>query len=370
MKRARWTPPILLALITASLATATCYAADKGADVFDVLAVWEQGGFRGANVMLNTPPEDLRVLRSWGANLEEIAVSDVYEPNPPYSFQPLALEKVDKLVAGAEAAGLFIVLTCRTGPGREDFNRSYEIWREAEAQEAYARMWQHLASHYRGRESIVGYDLMCEPHPDDEADKPLGDWNALAKKVTEAIRQVDPDTPILVNSSGWGYPQLFDFLEPTGDPRTVYVVHFYSPKRYTHQRRRRPIPYPGVVPAHVEPEQYWDKTTIEKTLAAVRSFQKRHSVPIFAGEFGCTRWAPGAVEYLRDQMDLYEQWNWSWAYWAFREWDAMDIEKKPEAADRERYEDTPLLRLFRSYFARDTAFPKPRPALPSGNPHS
>ena len=72
--------------------------------------------------------------------------------------------------------------------------------------------------------SVGGYDLMCEPHPDEEARQPLGDWNEMAKKITAAIREVDQQTPILVNSSGWAYSQLFEALRPTGDPRTVYMI--------------------------------------------------------------------------------------------------------------------------------------------------
>jgi hypothetical protein len=80
---------------------------------------------------------------------------------------------------------------------------------------------------------------------------------------------------------------------------------------------------------------------------------------LFGGEFGCARYAPGAEQWLRDQLDLYESYGWSWAYWAFREWDVVDIEKMPDAADKQRYPETPLLQLFSGYFARDTDFPAP-----------
>jgi len=246
-------------------------------------------------------------------------------------------------------------LTCREGPGRPDFERSHEIWRDAPAQEAYAKMWREVAAHYRGRVSIVGYDLMCEPHPDQEAKQPLGDWNALAKKITAAIREVDPQTPILVNSSGWAYPQQFEELQPTGDPRTVYTVHFYDPHYYTHQKPGDKVGYPGFrVPG--KENAPWDKAALEARLAPVRAFQQKHHVPIFVGEFGCARYAPGAEEWLRDQMDLYERNGWSWAYWAFREWDVMNIERTADPADKVNRSDTPLLRLFKTYFAKDKWF--------------
>ncbi len=301
-------------------------------------------------------PEDLRALRSWGANLAEIPVSNVYGPPPPYTFEPENLAKLDRAVKAAEQAHLYVALTCREGPGRPDFNRSHEIWKDAAAQDAYAKMWREVAAHFQGRTSIVGYDLMCEPHPDEEANQPLGDWNVLAKKITAAIREVDKDTPILVNSIGWAYPKLFDVLQPTGDPRTVYTVHFYDPHYYTHQKPADKVPYPGFrVPG--KPSVAWDKATLEAQLAPVLAFQQKYQVPIFVGEFGCARYAPGVEQWMRDQMDLYEKHGWSWAYWAFREWDVMNIERTADPADKVNQAGTPLLRLFKTYFKKDRQFP-------------
>jgi len=322
----------------------------------DAFGLWQQGALRGANVMQAQCTEaDLGALRGWGANLAEIPVSNVYAPTPPYVFQPENLARLDKAVKAAEQARLYVALTCREGPGRADFNESHEIWREAAAQEAYTRMWREIASHYRGRASIVGYDLMCEPHPDQEANQPLGDWNALAKKITAAIREVDKQTPILINSIVWAYPQSFNVLQPTGDPRTVYTVHFYDPHFYTHQKPGDKVTYPGFrVPG--KQEVTWDKAALEARLAPVRAFQQKYHAPIFVGEFGCARYAPGVEAWLGDQIDLYEQFGWSWAYWAFREWDVMNIERTADATDKVNHAATPLLRLFKNYFAKDRQF--------------
>jgi aryl-phospho-beta-D-glucosidase BglC (GH1 family) len=322
----------------------------------DAFTLWQRGAFRGANVMLDRcTVDDLRVLRSWGANLAELPVSNIYAPAAPYALQPENLARLDRAVEAAGRAGLYAVLTCREGPGRPDFERSHEIWRDAEAQAAYARMWREVASHFRDRAAVVGYDLMCEPHPDQDADTPLGDWNSLAKRITAAIREVDKRTPILVNSVGWAYPERFDVLRPTGDPRTVYVVHFYDPHYYTHQKPGDNVVYPGFrVPGETGPA--WDKAAIEAHLAPVRAFQIKYHVPIFAGEFGCARYARGAEPWLRDQMDLYEKYGWTWAYWAFREWDVMNIERTADPADDANHTDTPLLTLFKGFYARDRAF--------------
>jgi aryl-phospho-beta-D-glucosidase BglC (GH1 family) len=340
-------------LVVCCIGLAASFASATPPDAF---ALWQQGALRGANVMqAQCTLEDLRVLRGWGANLAEIPVSNVYSPVPPYRFMPENLAKLDQAVKAAEQGGLYVALTCREGPGRPDFERSHEIWRDAQAQDAYAKMWREIASHCRGRASIVGFDLMCEPHPDEEASHPLGDWNALARKITAAIRAVDNTTPILVNSIGWAYPQQFKVLRPTGDPRTVYTVHFYDPHYYTHQKPGDNVIYPGFHFPGKEGKE-WDKATLEAQFALVRAFEQENHVPIFVGEFGCARYAKGAEAWLGDQMDLYEKYRWSWAYWAFREWDVMNIERTADPGDKVNHSDTPLLRLFKIHFSQDTQF--------------
>ena len=203
--------------------------------------------------------------------------------------------------------------------------------------------------------SIVGYDLMCEPHPDDDTNQPLGDWNALARKITAAIRDVDERTPILVNSIGWAYPQQFAVLRPTGDPRTVYTVHFYDPHYYTHQKPEDNVVL-SRIPRSVAKDHGVGQGCFGGALGPVRAFQQKYHVPIFAGEFGCARYATGAEAWLGDQMDLYDRYGWSWAYWAFREWDVMNIERTADFSDKTNHMDTPLLRLFKTHFLGTRSF--------------
>lgn len=58
-------------------------------------------------------------------------------------------------------------------------------------------------------------------------------------------------------------------------------------------------------------------------MAPVLAFQQRIRVPIYVGEFGVARWAPGAYDYLQDVIDTFESYGWDWTYpvyQAFRPW--------------------------------------------------
>ena len=339
----------------------------------DSLQLWKDGALRGANAFPHHTVEDLSALRSWGANLVAFGLQSILEFDEPFDLKANAFADIDTAVERARQAGLFVCLNFRHAPGRKDFNRDLEQFTDFKYHDAFVRMWRETARHLRGNEVVVGYDLMCEPHPEDlfrgEDRSPAvfpqkvkgtpGDWNLLARRATEAIREEDSDTPIVINSTGWAYPQTFDYLELNGDARTVYSVHFYHPHYYTHQKPEDKRPYPGFVYPE-DSGQAWEARVTREALEPVRRFQQQHDVAIFSGEFGCARYAPGAADWLREQMELYEEYGWSYAYWDLRGWHVMDIEMTADAEDKTRYPDTPLLRLFKSYFARDTVFPSSR----------
>lgn len=51
-------------------------------------------------------------------------------------------------------------------------------------------------------------------------------------------------------------------------------------------------------------------------------------MPIYIGEFSSIRWAPNnsTFNYLRDCIELFEEYNWDWTFHAFREWDGWSVE--------------------------------------------
>lgn len=332
--------------------------------------LWHATRLRGANVDLDRATlDDLKVLRSWGANhIRLVLFGKLMEKEPPYALREADFAALSRALDACQTLGLHAVIELHTCPGRDQLE-DLRIWRDAKYQDQLERLWREIARRCRSRGDVVaGYDLLNEPNPEDlfggKHDEAAirgtpADWNALAKRLTKGIRQVDRQHTIIVESSAWAYARGFAWLQPTGDRNTVYSFHMYTPHKFTHQEAGGPpVLYPGDAPAHVEPAGYWDKAALEKNLQPVVDFQKKHRAVIYCGEFGCRRFAPdgSAARYYKDLLDIFEAHKWHWAYWAFRESPMWDLELGTDPASRTRdAEKSELVKLVRSYMAPTAA---------------
>jgi len=151
-------------------------------------------------------------------------------------------------------------------------------------------------------------------------------------RVAKAIREIDPDMPIFIESNQWDSAAGFRELQPVDVPNVIYQVHMYVPGEFTHQGvHNSPVGkvYPGVL-GGVE----WNKERLRWVLEPVREFQLAYNVHIYVGEFSAIRWAPGAAQYIADCLDLFEEYGWDWTFHAYREWDGWSLEHGPDQADR------------------------------------
>lgn len=184
----------------------------------------------------------------------------------------------------------------------------------------FVAVWKMIAKRLKGNEDVIyGYDLINEPDQKREA---LIDYWKLQKLAAEAVREIDANTTIIFEANTYDNPEAFAFLSPLRMDNVIYSVHMYRPHEFTHQGLY------GIVAGNGYPnaEKGWDKEFMRKTLRPVREFQLRHGARIFVGEFSAAIWAEGADRYLSDNIDLFEEYGWDWAYHAFREAKCWSVE--------------------------------------------
>ncbi len=302
--------------------------------------------FRGVMSGDDLSPAAFRELGEvWGANLMRFQFLGFRGDNStPEGFREIVRrnrERLDRAIPLARKYGIRLLIDMHAHPGEGGRPLGWK----PETQQLLADVWRELAAAYKDEPVIWGYDILNEPYETNYAPSVAGslDWNGWAEKIARAIREVDPKTPIIVESAGAGNVLGFEYLRPIDVPGVIYSFHFYNPQVYTHQNvggSTQALDYPGVIQGKMH-----DRAALEKIMLPAIEFQKKYNVPIFVGEFSAVRWAPGAEQYLADCIAIFEKYGWDWTYHAYREWEGWDAEIGSDKANQARVGDTPRRRV-------------------------
>lgn len=265
------------------------------------------------------------------------------------------LKKLTYYLNLADSLGIKVVLTPIGLPGARFIQnnkgkRDGRLWKQAEFQQQAIKYWQDLAGHLKNYSAIVGYNLKNEPVPEffygkesfwdsdfsqwkDELKGTLGDLNLFNKRLVRALREVDQDMPIIIESGFYATPWTFEHLDKLDDSKVIYSFHMYEPYEYTTKKiNQGKFGYPGkIMIPYTQKEFDMNRGSLRSFLKPVIDWAEENNIPnnrIFVGEFGCDRTMPGATEYLRDLISIFNQQKWHWALYAYREdeWSSMDYE--------------------------------------------
>jgi aryl-phospho-beta-D-glucosidase BglC (GH1 family) len=267
---------------------------------------------------------------------------------------PQDLAKLKEVLDWAERRHVKVVLTPLSLPGarwRQNNGGKFDkrMWTDGKYHALAARFWREFAAAVKDHPAVVGYDILNEPAPEramglgdeftadiagfyDEHRGTPADVNQFNRTVLAAIREVDPKTPVIVESSFFGFPGAVPFLEKLDDPGVVYSFHAYAPwKLVNFKQNGGKYAYPGDVPLDETVTRRWDRAAIAAQFDGVSAWAVKNGVPanrILVGEFGCDRRIKGCARLFADTLAEIDARRWHWAFYAFREdeWDAMDYE--------------------------------------------
>ena len=301
--------------------------------------------------------DDFATLASWGATLlryqmcrdwgktgtnRDLAEFEAWLDSRLDHFEAFVLPMCRK-------HGLKAVLDMHVTPGGRRAGGEFAMFFEREYADWFVDKWRRIAERFRGNADVLyGYDLCNEPVQTSEA-LPECDWWSLQRRAAEAIREADPSTPVIIESNAWDTPGTYGAMSPLALTNVIYEVHVYNPVEYTHQGIHRPVDAPFPYP---NPAKGWDKERLRRVLAPVRAFEERHGAKIYVGEFSAAAWAPGAENYLRDAIAVFNEYGWDWTYHAFRESPCWSVEHQgPDGRHMAPAPDTPRKKALLEGFA-------------------
>lgn len=302
--------------------------------------------------------EDLKTLHEWNVNLVRAQMSR----NWGAVGTELDLEEWDGWLAGkldnleqamdwGREFGIRFVIDLHCPPGGRNTPDNMRMFNEKKYGDHFIEVWKRISTRFKGHSQLYAYNLINEPVQSLPALPDYDYWN-LQRRAAEAIREIDPDTPIMVESNRSDRPETFAYLSPLRMHNIIYKVHMYMPLSYTHQRLSgsgTAAAYPGIIE-----DAQWNRARIRRELEPVIDFQKRHDCKIYVGEFSAIAWAPGAEKYLEDCIETFEELGWDWTYHSFRESPVWNVEMEGDRIGNMRpAKTTPRQEVLRKYFKRN-----------------
>ncbi|BCJ49600.1 hypothetical protein Asp14428_10750 [Actinoplanes sp. NBRC 14428] len=206
---------------------------------------------------------------------------------------------VDRLIDRCARHGLWVLLDLHGAPGGQtgttidDSPRGLpELFMEPRYRRLTVDLWREIARRYRGNPTVLGYDLLNEPLPEQWQHVYPRELLALYADLTAAIREVDPDHLIMYEGPQWA-TDVSIFTEVL-DPNSALQFH-----------------------------RYWcapERASIDDYLRA----RDRLGLPIYMGEGG-----ENTPEWIYTATRLYEHHGIGWNFWP---WKKLDTRTSPVSA--------------------------------------
>ena len=207
---------------------------------------------------------------------------------------------LDNLVAWSKAHGIYVIIDLHGAPGGQTGqniddspNNQPELFMETKYQDQLVALWQAIARRYKDEPTVAGYDLLNEPLPEQTgaAKKYKAQLEPLYKRVTKAIREIDPKHMIILEGADWSND--WSVFSAPFDKNLVYQFHYYC----------------------------WANPPVLTSIQRFLDDRERFNAPVWVGEIGekenAVHWA--TTEYLEAN-------NIGWSFWP---WKKMDTRNTP-----------------------------------------
>jgi endoglucanase len=288
----------------------------------------------------STSEDHFRWMRDWGFDFVRIPVAYPYyldidhsvpiTPDQVYKISEQQLEKIDQLVLLAHKYGMHVSLNLHRAPGycvNAGFHEPFNLWKDAEALDAFCFHWNMWAHRYRGISTEkLSFDLLNEPSMredmNDQHSKRTAVPGDLYRKLVvasiDAIRKERTDRLIVADGNNIGndvIPEIAD-LEVAQSCRGYYpgiISHYKAPWAMRNPDAAPDPKWPGKVG-----DQQFSRAMLEKYYEPWIELA-RSGVGVHCGECGCWNKTPHDVflAWFSDVLDILSQNHIGFAIWEF-----------------------------------------------------
>ncbi len=194
---------------------------------------------------------------------------------------------IDRLIAWCRRHHLWVLLDLHGAPGGQtgtnidDSRGQPDLFLEPGYRERTIELWRELARRYRGETTVLGYDLLNEPLPNQWQHRFAAELTALYRDLTATVRAEDADHLIMYEGSHWA--TNWEIFTERWDDNQVLQFH-----------------------------KYWSSPD-RASIARFLEVRDRLGVPIYMGEGG-----ENTPEWLYTAFRLYEAEQIGWNFWPWK----------------------------------------------------
>ncbi|MGV3502616.1 MAG: cellulase family glycosylhydrolase [Adhaeribacter sp.] len=293
-----------------------------------------------AKARKQTTEDHLRWIADWGFDFVRIPMaypsyvrfdrSRPITPREVYQIDAQAVERIHRLVDLAHKHKLHVSLNLHRAPGyciNAGFEEPYNLWKDAEALEAFCFHWEMWAREFKNVSSKhLSFDLLNEPtmrqDMNDQHGKrtavPGQDYRRVAKAAAEAIRKVTPRRLIIADGNNGGntvIPEItdLDIAQSCRGYNPAIISHYKAPWVYKDDAQLPQPQWPGQVG-----DQYLGREMLQQHYAPWIELVKQ-GVGVHCGECGAWKKTPHEVflAWFGDLLDLLTEHDIGFALWEF-----------------------------------------------------
>src|SRR5690554_1819414 len=178
--------------------------------------------------------EDISFIKALRMNVVRVPFNyKLFTPEDyPEIWTGPGFDMLDRVIEWSREEGLYVLFDLhaapcgQTGENIDDSIGYPWLFESEECQARTVDFWKKLAERYRDEPVVIGYDLLNEPiphYPEYEKYNPL--LEPLYKRITTAIREVDPNHLIFLGGAQWD--SNFKVFGAPFDDKLVYTFHKY-----------------------------------------------------------------------------------------------------------------------------------------------
>ncbi len=234
----------------------------------------------------------------------------------PGIFLEEGFRTLDRAVSLCRKHGIYMMLDLHAAAGAQarDGNAGSAygeafFWTQRQFMDRTCALWRAIAQRYEKESSVFGYNVLNEPvAPNDDI------YNEFHLAAIRAIREADRKHVIVIDANRWGRDAASLRNRLFEDPLVMPAIHHYHTEYPPFMRMTE---YPAVIDG-----KRYGKEELAATLEG-KYDSKRISRPIIVGEFGVFREIPVQLKMLDDLLEIFEERNWHWTIWSYKDLNAM-----------------------------------------------